>query len=360
MPSSRLYAAALRGLHMTGLDRMCAPLARGAGAIFMLHHVRPAEQRQFTPNSILEITPEFLETVIKTVIEEGFDLVSLDEAAERLEGDVRHERPFACFTFDDGYRDNRDYAYPICRSYGVPMTVYVAGDYADGRGRLWWLTLEDVIRQADRLVVDMDGERDFDCRSDDAKTRTFEAVYWWLRGQPDTRIHTIVDGLAARFGIDPMARCRELVMGWDELRTFAACPLVTIGAHTLSHSALAKLPEDEARREMAASIARVETEIGQPCRHFSYPYGDRGSAGPREFALAAELGVRTASTTAKGMVSRDGAASPLALKRFSLNGDYQDEQCLNALLTGVPFAAWNWAFGPDRAWAPGNTPAALS
>lgn len=337
-----LLSATLKALHMSGLSTALAPVARRDGAIFMLHHVRPSRPTGFAPNKTLEITPEFLETTIQTVIEKGFEIVTLDEAAERMRKPERSGRPFACFTFDDGYRDNRDYAYPICRSYGVPMTIYVASDYADGKGQLWWLTLEDVIRATDRLEAEIDGRpHTFDCGTDAEKSRTFAAIYHGLRKLPDTKIRPYVARLARLHDINPVARCRELVMTWDELRAFAREPLVTIGAHTLSHSALAKMPEDDARSEMAASIARTEAELGQPCRHFSYPYGDSGSAGPREFALAAELGLATAVTTAKGMFSNRADTDPMGLARFSLNGHFQDERCLDALLSGVPFAALN-------------------
>lgn len=351
--SSRLYTTALRALHLTGLDAAGASWARGAGAIFMLHRVCPQDavsSSGFAPNGILEITPEFLETVIRKVIESGYDLLTLDAAAQRLASGERHDRPFACFTFDDGYRDNRDHALPICRSYGVPITVYVPADYADGRGQMWWLTLEDVIRKTDHLACDVGGvHRQFRCDTPSAKSSAFAAIYWWLRTQPDDVVVAFVAELARRHGVDPFARCRELIMNWDELRAFAEDPLVTIGAHTLSHVALARLPEAEARREMVESITRIEAELGKPCRHFSYPYGDAGSAGEREFAIARDLGLATAVTTAKGMVDLPGRADPFALSRFSLNGDYQDERCLSVLLSGVPFAALNWfSISPRR------------
>ena len=57
-------------------------------------------------------------------------------------------RRFACFTFDDGYRDNRDFALPVMREFGAPLTVYVASDFAEGTGKLWWIALEKVIAKA--------------------------------------------------------------------------------------------------------------------------------------------------------------------------------------------------------------------
>ena len=79
----------------------------------MLHHVRPEpeEPRAFAPNRILEVTSEFLDAVLDQVQEAGFDVISIDEAVQRFkEG---NDRRFACFTFDDGYRDNLEYAHPL-------------------------------------------------------------------------------------------------------------------------------------------------------------------------------------------------------------------------------------------------------
>ena len=130
-------------------------------------------------------------------------------------------------------------------------------------------------------------------------------------------------------------------MSWDELRELAEDPLVTIGAHTRGHYALAKLSERQARAEMAESIARIEKELGRPCRHFSYPYGCTQSAGEREFRIAEALGLETAVTTQKGLLYPENAHELTALPRLSLNGDFQDIRYVKALLSGVPFALMN-------------------
>ena len=147
--------------------------------------------------------------------------------------------------------------------------------------------------------------------------------------------------MARDAGIDGDQLCRDLVMSWDELRELAADPLVTIGAHTSNHYALAKLPEAQARAEMADNIARISAEFGKPCRHFSYPYGCETSAGEREFQIARELGIETAVTTRKGLLHGYHADLAMALPRLSLNGEFQNPRYVKVLLSGAPFAFWN-------------------
>jgi len=81
---------------------MIAPVTRGIGAIFMLHHSSPEKPNKFEPNRILKVSPHFLELVIRQVRASGFEIVSLDEAHFRLiEGD--YGKPFLCFTFEESY-----------------------------------------------------------------------------------------------------------------------------------------------------------------------------------------------------------------------------------------------------------------
>ena len=333
--------AMLSALHYSGADTMIAPLTRGIGAIFVLHHVRPEKPASFEPNRFLRVTPDFLEQVITQVADSGFEIVSLEEAHFRLfEGD--YGKPFICFTFDDGYRDNLEYAYPIFKRHGLPFAVYVPTEYADGYGDLWWLALERVIVKVGALNVKLGGvERRLRCGTPTEKDAAFQTIYWWLRSIDEVDARAFVRELCDGIGFVPDALCSDLMMNWAEIRQLAADALVTIGAHTRRHYALAKLTLAEARAEIGESVRRLEREIGKPCLHFSYPYGDAASAGPREFALVKELGLKTGVTTRKGLIHPRHASELTALPRVSLNGDYQKRRYVKVLLSGAPFALIN-------------------
>ncbi|MBS0242299.1 MAG: polysaccharide deacetylase family protein [Proteobacteria bacterium] len=342
--SRAFLKAALSALHYSGADRMLAPMTRGVGVIFTLHRVRPATEG-FGPNRILEISPEFLDETIRLVLDRGFEVLSLDDVHARLvEGDF--DRPFACFTFDDGYRDNREFAYPIFRRYRLPMAVYVPTDFADGFGDLWWLKLEMALAALERLSINLGGSRhELPLETVEQKDYAFEQIYWSLRDMAERDARRLVDELCSSHGVATDTLCRDLIMDWDEVRDLAKDPLVTIGAHTRAHYALAKLHYAEARLEIEASVSRLEREIGKPVRHFSYPYGDEASAGEREFAMVRELGLATAVTTRKGLIRSRHSSTPTALPRVSLNGEFQNSRYVKVMLSGAPFAFWNMARG---------------
>lgn len=339
--NTSLIKSVLSALHLSGADRLLAPFTRGSGVVFTLHHVRPEHPAEFEPNRILKITPEFLDTVIRQVLDLGFEVVTLDGVHKRLTSGEAG-RPFACFTFDDGYRDNREFAYPVFKRHNLPFAIYVATEFADGVGDLWWLVLEEAIRRAPAVAVQMDGElRRFATVTPAAKSRAHHEIYWWLRSLPEARARAVVKDLAHSVGYDPAPLCRELAMDWDEIRELAKDPLITIGAHTKGHWALAKLSDSAARAEIRDSVKRVSQELGRPCHHFSYPYGDADSAGLREFEIAKSLGLKTAVTTRKGLLRAVHGRALTYLPRLSLNGDYQDERYVRVMLNGAPFALWD-------------------
>ena len=339
---SKVIRAGLEALYVTGAHRLFRPVFAGIGSILMLHHVRPPRDTSFQPNSHLEVAPNFLRAVLVHLRARGIDIITVDELHRRMTA-RDFSRRFACFTFDDGYRDNRDFALPIMREFDAPFTVYVTSDFAQGEGNLWWVLLETVIARATTVEADIDGSTvRIDTSTLAAKYAAFERLHDWLRALPGRDDPAREIGkLCTRHNVDPTAICRELCMSWDELKPFATEPLVGIGAHTVTHCNLAQQPAEIANQEMTTSRARIESAIQRPVQHFAYPYGDRLAAGPREFALAKAAGFKTAVTTRPGMMFPESAEYPTALPRISLNGNYQDERLLPVLTSGAATAVWN-------------------
>ncbi|MDR7037301.1 peptidoglycan/xylan/chitin deacetylase (PgdA/CDA1 family) [Methylobacterium sp. BE186] len=337
----RLFEAGFRVVSGLGADRWLEPAARGQGLILTFHHVSPELPDPFAPNRLLSITPDFLDETLTALRERGFTLVPLDAVPDHLAR--RPGARFAALTFDDGYRDNALHAAPVLARHRAPWTLFVTSDFADGRGRLWWIELERAIRRLDRVAVTFGTGKRLDLPARDAaqKSVAFEAVYRALRAGPEERLLSAIAELCERAGFGAGSIAAELCLGWDELRDLARDPAVDIGAHTRSHPMLAKHAVEVARAEIAGGRARIERAVGRRVRHLSYPVGDRTSAGPREFALARELGFVTAVTTRPGHLFPEHADHLHALPRISVNGCHQSRAALKGLLSGVPFLVWN-------------------
>jgi peptidoglycan/xylan/chitin deacetylase (PgdA/CDA1 family) len=339
---NNVIRAGLGALYLTGAHRLLQPIFAGVGTIFTLHHVRPRRGVHFQPNHHLEITPDFLRATLAHLRSRGIDIITIDEMHQRL---LMHNfsRRFACFTFDDGYRDNRDFALPVMREFDAPLAMYVTSDFAQGIGRLWWVALEMVIAKADRIEADIGGVAvGLDTTTVVAKQAAFDRLHGWLRGLTGEQdLRREISLLCLRHGVIEDTISHDLCLPWNELKPFADDPLVTIGAHGVSHCNLARQSEAIASHEMAIGRARIEAALQCPVVHLAYPYGDRHAAAGREFALARANGFKTAVTTRPGMIFAENAAHLTALPRVSLNGNYQDKRYLPVLTSGAATALWN-------------------
>lgn len=337
-----IIRAGLETLYFSGAHMALRPFFQGVGAILTLHHVRPPRRNPFQPNRLLEVTPQFLTAVIRKLKRSRLDIVSLDEMYRRLvQRDFK--RRFVCITFDDGYRDLLQYAWPILKKNSVPFALYVPTGFPDRIGELWWVALERVVARNDRLGLYVDGrDQRFDCVSVEDKRNIYNQLYWWLRSRPtEDELREAIRDLSARYGVDLKALCDELCMTWEDIAELARDPLVTIGAHTVNHPMLKKTSDRVARSEIEMSRAVIESAIGIRPEHFAYPVGDPSSAGPREFALASELGFKTAVTTQPGVLFREHRHHLTSLPRISLNGEYQQLRYLRVLMSGTATAMWN-------------------
>ena len=337
-----IIRSGLETLYFSAAHLALRPFVAGIGAILTLHHVRPPRLDRFQPNRLLEVTPGFLEDVVRYLRRSRLDLISLDEMHRRLT-ERNFERRFVCLTIDDGYRDTLQWAYPILKRHQAPFAVYIPTSFPDRLGELWWLAIEAVVARNARVSLLIDGqERGFECGTVAEKRHLFEQLYGWVRSlKTEEELRRAVRDLSARYQVDIAAFCDELCMNWNELAGLAEDPLVTIGAHTVNHVMLAKVPEKSARSEMEMSRSVIEAALGVRPDHLSYPVGDPTSAGPREFRIAAELGFKTAVTTRPGVLFPEHRQHLMALPRISLNGEHQQMRYVRVLLSGAATAVWN-------------------
>jgi peptidoglycan/xylan/chitin deacetylase (PgdA/CDA1 family) len=335
--------AGLETLYFSGTHHWLRPLLGGVGSILTLHHVRPARPESFQPNRLLEVTPEFLDGLVRRLTRARVDIVSLDEMHRRfIEGDFK--RRFVCLTFDDGYKDFLRWAYPVLRKYKVPFAMYIATSFPDRLGELWWVALEAVIAQNRRIGMVINGDdRYFECASVSQKRELYDEIYRYLRSmKTEEEVRRVVRDLCACYRVDVASFCRDLCMDWAEIVELAADPLCTIGAHTVNHMMLRKVQSDATvRAEMEMSRAVLEAALGKRPEHLAYPVGDPTSAGPREFRIAAELGFKTAVTTRPGVLFKAHRDYLTALPRISVNGEFQQQRYMKVLMSGAGTALWN-------------------
>lgn len=340
----QLLAGSCKLLHWSGIGRLMSPLTGGQGVIFTLHSVRPAgEARAFAPNRHLQVTPEFLDHTIRQIRASGMEIVPLEEAVARMAEPAGGRPRFAALTFDDGYRDNLDHAWPVLKRHGAPFTIFVTSGFVDRTAEIWWEALERIVAGAQEIEVPVGARmRKLPAVTDRQKEHVFcHLLHWFTRDLGEDSQRLELRRLAAAHDLDIEALAEELILSWDELRELCRDPLFSVGAHTHNHYALARLTRERMRQDVVAGLDRIEAELGLRPRVFAYPYGYEAAVNSQSMDVVREFGFDAAVTTRPGVISPGN--EPMALPRVSLNGYFQSAAIVSQYLTGAPFPVYNAA-----------------
>ena len=218
-------------------------------------------------------------------------------------------KPAVAITFDDGYADNALEALPILEELEIPATFFISTGTIGTTLEFWWHELERIILSdkviPDRFTLDDDTPQMNWPTGSHMERRSFYRDMVRLMTDADTGRR---DDWISR--IRHWAGCGEGIaethrsMTVDELRSLAASRMVTIGAHTVSHSRLSALTPTAQREEIASSKKQLESWLGKEITLFSYPFGRRSDYNEATLAICREAGFAKAAANFPGQAHR--------------------------------------------------------
>ncbi|MBV9829472.1 MAG: polysaccharide deacetylase family protein [Alphaproteobacteria bacterium] len=329
---------ALTLLGLRPIQKLLPPAVRGRGVIICLHSIGERQHGNgFAPMSGFRLRPSFLDGLLRSLRKASTPIVALRDVPAALSQPAGD--PFVCFTFDDGYRDNWEIAWPIFRRWEAPFTVFLTTDFIDGTVPMCWSLLERCIASQDHFYLS-DGERHWDwpTKAIEEKQACFAIVDELFRCSTRHVAQRLSADLRSRYGEDLWEAARLDALDWNNVREMAADPLVDIGAHSLSHPLLGQLDCVEALREIAGSKAVIEREIDRPVPHFAFPFGDDRAIGRDGVALACEAGFDVALTTRRDVLRASDVGRLHELPRITLDSRYETLAPVRAQLSGAPAA----------------------
>ncbi|MBI2188556.1 MAG: polysaccharide deacetylase family protein [Acidobacteria bacterium] len=208
-----------------------------------------------------------------------FQFVTLDEIGEHIAAGRHFDRPVAAVTFDDGYRDVYEHAFPVLRRKGIPATVFVVTDLV---GKPFWQVHDklyqlvakafSVWRNPHRELTGLFAELGLpaDGIRHRALANPFMTVSWMLPALAMADVRRVMDGIEAAVGngFQPIPR----TVGWPELAEMQRAG-ITVGSHTRNHVSLPMETPEQVAVELEESRRTIEERLGRPVAHFAYPGG---------------------------------------------------------------------------------------
>lgn len=250
-----------------------------------------------------------------------FRVVSLTRAAELLEHDVIAE-PTVVITFDDGYQNNYDLAYPVLREENLPATIFLSTLFIDTDTTIWTGVLQNAFSLTPKTHLEWRGQH-FDLRTLEEKKISLEAVKSLLK---DSSHHSLMDevekivaGLSEGGPVSLDAESPYRMLNSRSIEKLAKSDLIELGGHTHSHYSLSHLPSSTQEVEIRKSLELVESFAGQPCRLFAYPNGKMCDYDEESLSILQEHGVTVALTTESGTCDTD--TPMLELRRIAVSAE---------------------------------------
>jgi peptidoglycan/xylan/chitin deacetylase (PgdA/CDA1 family) len=243
-------------------------LTKSQIAILMYHRVCPGVGDPF----LQSLTPEDFERQI-SYVSRNFEILGLDALVERLCSSDRRPRKAVAITFDDGYKDNYIFAYPILSKRGIPATVFLTTGYI-GTGRLfWWDIVGYVAQQTSVRQFTLDGVGTYSFRTRFERTSARFQIIEKLLALPEHEKSVLLQKLLDVSEIHiPPDLGKDIILSWSEIKEMAEGS-ITFGAHTVNHPVLTRIPMEMAEKEIVQSKADIERNLGKKVTAFSYPNG---------------------------------------------------------------------------------------
>jgi peptidoglycan/xylan/chitin deacetylase (PgdA/CDA1 family) len=296
---------------MTGLRHVAYQIRRriAAQALILLYH--RVANLPLDPY-LLGVTPEHFAQHLEVVRKQGYP-IRLQELTQGLRDGHLPNRAIV-ITFDDGYRDNLYNAKPLLERYDTPATVFVTTRSLTQAGEFWWDELSRLLLQPGTLpeVLHLTingigyqyklgearhyGEDDYHRhrgwhveRVDDPSQRQhlFRSFYGLLFSLGEQERRQALNELGTQISLHPIDDSIERGLSPDEVIKLAEEGLIEIGAHTVTHPALAMLSVVAQREEIWQSKQQLEQVLGYPMRTFAYPHG---SLTPETVAIVRDTG----------------------------------------------------------------------
>ncbi len=261
---------------------------------------------------IISATPENFARQMRHLAKH-YCVISMEEALHAFEKNARLPEKAVLITFDDGYLDFDEIAWPILQYYRLPATLFVPTAYPDQPQRMfWWDRLYRAITFSRRTEWNSATLGTLSLRTSEQRDHNLRLVQRHVKTLTHTEAMRLVDEVCQALGEEH--EVEKTVLSWDDLRRLAKDG-VTIGAHTQTHPILTRLSDDAAMSEISGSLADLRRELDNVLPIFCYPDGGHNQ---KIVNLIKQNGCRLAFTTLRGF-NHLGTLDPLRLHRNNVS-----------------------------------------
>ena len=279
------------------------------------HRIGNANQTELDPG-VFSATAEQFEAQLR-YLKSNCDVIRVADLADVLQSGSK--RRCTLITFDDGYRDNYELAFPVLKQVGLSAVIFLSTAFLDDGVVAWWDEIAWLVKHSKQPFLTL--PRTWEMESLDlsvtARDGTLRHLLRLAKSLTPLDLCRFLDdmGQAAGTGRAPRNSSTAPWMTWDMVREMYRAG-IEFGGHTVTHPVLARCSLEQQQQEIQQCKARIEAELGSPISAFSYPIGQPGSFTNDTKRLAREAGYQWAFSFVSGYAT--SSSDPLSLRRVAM------------------------------------------
>lgn len=313
-------------LDRTGALRLLELYARRPGLLVLNYHRIGSSNGNPFDDGVISATADEFRCQVR-YLQSHFTLPRLEDLIEIGDERLVGRGPMALVTFDDGYRDNFELAFPVLRDIGVPATFFIATSYIQEPRLPWWDHIAYIVKKSPRqaFTIEYPARFSIDLRQT-TRSSALNQILSLYKQAVDVREADFLRHLEEVAGVSPDSESlgRDLFMSWENIRRMCEEGM-SIGSHTHSHRILSALDTSEQRHELSWSKHILEAEIGRPIEAVAYPVGKPFAFTGLTKRLAHEVGYRIGFSYYGGF-NRPGHLDLLDLRRVTVESEHSFPQ----------------------------------
>jgi len=306
--------------HTTGLIRAGRSIWAKSLTVLNYHRIDDPYRKDFDsfkPN--VSATPDDFNHQMD-YLAKWFNVISMRDVLQWLDGKKELPPYAALITFDDGYLDNYTFAYPILRAHHFPGLIFLTTEHIGTDAAFYWDMAAYCFYHTQRDHLDFpDGKAESWLNQeelDQVSKKWIELMKTLPHEEKLIHVHRLPEVLGVSI---PDGYFKKLMINWDQAREMQKGG-IEFGAHTMHHPILTRISLDQVRAEVEGSKSRIEKELREPVLSFAYPNGQSSDLNDKIEKVVADSGIRVAFTLLNGPSSQDEVKrNPFAIRRIFIS-----------------------------------------
>ena len=258
--------------------------------VFNYHRIGDSALSDFDPNVFSCTSARFENQLV--FFKNSFTVISEDELLTIFDSEKTYNDKFALITFDDGYIDNYELAYPLLLKHKLPASFFIATDFILNNVIPWWDEIAFIIKACNPNHIKLTSiKEEFNLTNVPIDYKIKEVLRQFKQSKKPSMDEKIAELRDALGYYDKIETNQPLFMNWQQMLEMKANGM-TFGSQTCSHSILSHLSNEQQEFEIKNSKLKLETKLNTTISSIAYPVGTIDSYNQTTLKLTKHYGYK--------------------------------------------------------------------